>query len=170
MLSISTPPLSYLSLLLFLSPALSCRTGSYRKCVSAPFVPGHDLVGEGFDVVTLQRTGAYLIDVKTYLTPRSTCTLCTNSLQGNKLQKVMTLTPKWIPTSSSKAAYIDTCTSISVFSSLFSAASLCGGLASIQPVQDWPVLHWTQLCKVCFHTASHCRLKFFQLLTCYLSF
>lgn len=65
--------------------ALSCRIGTGSECEKAPFVPGHNLAGEGFDVVRLRRTGAYVINVKAHLDDNHTCTLCPNRFQNGQV-------------------------------------------------------------------------------------
>lgn len=66
--------------------AESCRIGSGSECEKAPFVPGHNLAGEGFDVVRMRRTGAYVINVKDHLADNNTCTLCPNRFQGGQVR------------------------------------------------------------------------------------
>lgn len=63
----------------------TCWTASGPECEKAPFVPGHNLAGEGFDVVRMQRTGAFVIDVKGYMSDNSTCTLCSNRFQQGQV-------------------------------------------------------------------------------------
>lgn len=63
----------------------SCRTSSGSECEKAPFVPGHNLAGEGFDVVRMRRTGAYVINVKAHLADNHTCTLCPNRFQNGQV-------------------------------------------------------------------------------------
>ncbi|XP_044198471.1 perforin-1-like [Thunnus albacares] len=46
---------------------LSCTTGQAEQCKAAWTAPETKLAGQGFDVVTMKRTQAYVIDVNTYL-------------------------------------------------------------------------------------------------------
>ncbi|XP_043970625.1 perforin-1-like [Gambusia affinis] len=95
MLPDSTSALLLLSVLLVHSSVLSCRVGTQSECDAAPFVPGHNLVGESFDIVTLRRKKTHVIDVKTYLSPRHTCIICTNPLQNHAYQKLPSSVVDW---------------------------------------------------------------------------
>ncbi|XP_026177880.1 perforin 1.5 [Mastacembelus armatus] len=74
-----------------------CQTGSQSECEKAPFVPGHNLAGEGFDVVRMRRTGAYVINVKAHLTDNHTCTLCPNRFHAGQIQKLPAAVLDWRP-------------------------------------------------------------------------
>ncbi|XP_047448111.1 perforin 1.5 isoform X2 [Mugil cephalus] len=75
----------------------ACRTGSGSECEKASFVPGHNLAGEGFDVVRMRRTGAYVINVKAHLADNHTCTLCPNRFQQGQVQRLPAAVLDWRP-------------------------------------------------------------------------
>ncbi|XP_016116697.1 perforin-1-like [Sinocyclocheilus grahami] len=74
----------------------ACHTGSQVECEKAPFVPGYNLAGEGFDVVRMHRKGAFLINVKSHM-DNGTCTVCKNRLQGGQIQKLPSAVLDWRP-------------------------------------------------------------------------
>ncbi|XP_068994960.1 perforin 1.5 [Embiotoca jacksoni] len=74
-----------------------CRTGAGSECEKAPFVPGHNLAGEGFDVVRMRRTGAYVINIKAHLADNHTCTLCPNRFQNRQVQRLPAAVLDWRP-------------------------------------------------------------------------
>ncbi|KAG7489779.1 hypothetical protein JOB18_020346 [Solea senegalensis] len=74
-----------------------CRIGSGSACEKAPLVPGHNLAGEGFDVVRMRRTGAYVINVKAHLADNHTCTLCPNRFQNGQIQRLPAAVLDWRP-------------------------------------------------------------------------
>ncbi|XP_043942304.1 perforin-1-like [Protopterus annectens] len=73
----------------------SCTTGKGEECKTASFVPGHNLVGEGFDIVKFTRKGAYVVDTLRWRRRDGTCTLCTNSLLEEKVQKLPLSVVDW---------------------------------------------------------------------------
>ncbi|XP_051865925.1 perforin-1-like [Pristis pectinata] len=72
-----------------------CQTGCFRECQAASPVPGTNLAGEGIDVVTLTRKGAYVVDVESWKRPNGACTLCSNSLMGGKRQRLPLAVVDW---------------------------------------------------------------------------
>ncbi|XP_051992532.1 perforin-1.3 [Xyrauchen texanus] len=85
-----------LLLLLFLPLALCCETAPSTECERLPFVPGHNLVGEGFDIVRMKTTGAFVVDVLNYMYggEHGNCTKCENKLL-NQQQKLPTSVVDW---------------------------------------------------------------------------
>ncbi|KAM9822875.1 perforin 1.5 [Syngnathus typhle] len=86
-----------LPLILEVGRVRACRFGSATECEKAPFVPGYNLAGEGFDVVRLRRTGAYVINVKGHLADNHTCTLCPNRFHGGEIQRLPAAVLDWRP-------------------------------------------------------------------------
>ncbi|XP_026159347.1 perforin-1-like [Mastacembelus armatus] len=74
-------------LCLCLPPSVSF-IGTPQECKNAHFVPGYNLGGEGFDIVTMERKGAYVIDTETWNLGNGTCRLYRNSYMNNEEQKV----------------------------------------------------------------------------------
>ena len=61
---------------------LACTKGHADQCKAAMEAPGTNLAGEGFDVVTMERKQAYVIDMDTWQQENGSCTLCTNPFMG----------------------------------------------------------------------------------------
>ncbi|XP_073206620.1 perforin-1-like [Lepidochelys kempii] len=89
---------AFIPLLLFIFPGASshCHTGTVNECKKhTAFVPGHSLAGEGIDVTTMARKGAYLVDSSLWQHQDSTCTLCRNRLQGGQWQRLPLAVVDW---------------------------------------------------------------------------
>ncbi|KAM4697664.1 perforin-1-like [Rhinophrynus dorsalis] len=82
------PPLTY-----------SCRPGKQAECKKLPFVPGHSLLGEGLDIVTMRKTRSYVLDMQR-LGPDDVCTVCNNPHRNRALQKLPLAMVDWRPQSS----------------------------------------------------------------------
>uniref|UniRef100_A0A672N5D1 MACPF domain-containing protein n=1 Tax=Sinocyclocheilus grahami TaxID=75366 RepID=A0A672N5D1_SINGR len=61
-----------------------------KECEDAPFVPGYNLAGEGFDVVTMERKGSYVINTEKWDLGNGTCKLRKNKYINGIQQKLPT--------------------------------------------------------------------------------
>ncbi|XP_039860774.1 perforin-1-like [Simochromis diagramma] len=69
--------------------------GTPQECEKAHFVPGYNLGGEGFDIVTMERKGAYVIDTETWKLQDGTCRMYKNSYMNGEKQKVPVAVVDW---------------------------------------------------------------------------
>ncbi|CAJ1053294.1 hypothetical protein PFLUV_G00012910 [Xyrichtys novacula] len=85
-------------------PSSISFTGTPQECEKAHFVPGYNLGGEGFDIVTMERKGAYVIDTDSWKLGNGTCKLYRNSYMKGEIQKVPAAVEDWrvLPKCSSK--------------------------------------------------------------------
>ncbi|KAM6957723.1 perforin-1.3 [Aplochiton taeniatus] len=90
------PATPLLLFLLLLPPSSGCRIGATTECHEAPFVPGHNLAGEGFNIVKMATTDASVVDVRNFMVggEDGNCTVCQNHLL-NQLQKLPVSVLDW---------------------------------------------------------------------------
>uniref|UniRef100_A0A8C2EPP4 Uncharacterized protein n=1 Tax=Cyprinus carpio TaxID=7962 RepID=A0A8C2EPP4_CYPCA len=69
--------------------------GASKECKDAPFVPGHNLAGEGFDVVTMERKGSYVINTEIWDLGNGTCKLRKNKYMNGIKQKLPAAVVDW---------------------------------------------------------------------------
>uniref|UniRef100_A0A3P8T749 Perforin 1.7 n=1 Tax=Amphiprion percula TaxID=161767 RepID=A0A3P8T749_AMPPE len=93
------PFFTHASYILFINPlcltSSSSFIGTLQQCRQADFVPGYNLGGEGLDIVTMKRKGAYVIDTETWNLGNDTCRLYPNSYMNRKIQKVPVAVVDW---------------------------------------------------------------------------
>nr|XP_055074931.1 perforin-1-like isoform X1 [Misgurnus anguillicaudatus] len=69
--------------------------GTTKECEDAPFVPGHNLGGEGFDFVTMERKGSYVINTEIWDLGNGTCKLKRNEYLKGVKQKLPAAVVFW---------------------------------------------------------------------------
>ncbi|XP_040211933.1 perforin-1-like [Rana temporaria] len=80
-------------------PTYSCRPAKKPECDELDFVPGHNLLGQGFDIVTMKQTRAHLLDLQKYSTEDKNCSVCHNPYMGMTWQKLPLAMVGWRPKS-----------------------------------------------------------------------
>ncbi|KAF4093133.1 hypothetical protein AMELA_G00029640 [Ameiurus melas] len=74
-----------------------CFKANEFQCANVDFTPGSDLAGEGFDITTMQRKGAFVLDMSSWLQKDKSCTLCKNPYMGGQTQKLPVSVVDWRP-------------------------------------------------------------------------
>ncbi|XP_073678474.1 perforin-1-like [Garra rufa] len=69
--------------------------GTSKQCEDAPFVPGHNLAGEGFDVVTMERKGSYVVNTEKWDLGNGSCKLRKNKYMNGIKQKLPAAVVDW---------------------------------------------------------------------------
>ncbi|XP_073678559.1 perforin-1-like [Garra rufa] len=90
----------HLYLVVFLALLLMSISGeddkvTSKQCEDAPFVPGYNLAGEGFDVVTMERKGTYVINTEKWDLGNGTCKLRKNKYMNGIKQKLPAAVVFW---------------------------------------------------------------------------
>ncbi|XP_043542568.1 perforin-1-like [Chiloscyllium plagiosum] len=105
-----------------------CTTESDSECRTVSFVPGSRLAGDGYDVVTLQPKGAFVIDVNTWRFTNGSCTLCDNGHLSNVRQRLPVSLVDWRTMSSCQR---------SLSSQLYHSAAKLSESATSAITNDW---------------------------------
>uniref|UniRef100_A0A671P1B7 Perforin-1-like n=1 Tax=Sinocyclocheilus anshuiensis TaxID=1608454 RepID=A0A671P1B7_9TELE len=82
-------------LIVFLVPISFGAQDPSTECEDTPFVPGHNLAGEGFDVVTMKRKGSYVINMDKWDLGNGTCKLEKNNYFSRIKQKLPAAVVDW---------------------------------------------------------------------------
>ncbi|RVE69903.1 hypothetical protein OJAV_G00082380 [Oryzias javanicus] len=80
-----------------------CSDGTPQECQDAEFAPGSNLAGEGFDITSLERKGAFVLDMNQWKRKDQACTLCSNPYMKNRKQKLPLSVLDWRATQSCSA-------------------------------------------------------------------
>lgn len=81
--------------LFLLTSASTCSLSSVDECKRAITVPGHSIIGSGFDITTMERTVNSILDMN-YKYPNGTCHLCINTIMPkNPLQAIAWNIDSW---------------------------------------------------------------------------
>ncbi|XP_076980496.1 perforin-1-like [Tamandua tetradactyla] len=73
-----------------------CYTATRFECRRVQqSVPGAGLAGEGVDVTSLRRSGAFPVDTQRFQRPDGSCTLCKNTLKDDALQRLPLALTDW---------------------------------------------------------------------------